>query len=68
MQAKQCNPTVTYKRSKATRNNLLNYNEEIHQVYPDEEVEFSLNTDQHDSTSSNLCDPCQNALLHGILE
>ena len=55
--------TVTYKTSKATHNNMLNYKEAVNEIYIDEEIVFSISTDQCDCTSSNFCSPYHKCIV-----
>ena len=40
------NPTFTYQLRKTIRSKIVNYKEAINSIYVDENVSFSLNTDQ----------------------
>ena len=50
------NPTVTYQLSKTIRNEILNFKEAFNSAYGDEDVSFSLMTDQCDSADSFFFD------------
>lgn len=67
IQTNENNPTVAYRLGKKIRNNIMNYKEAVDWIYIDEEIAFSVNTDQSDYTSSTFCDLHHKNVITGNL-
>ena len=61
------NSALTYQLSKTIRNKIVNYKEAVNYLYVDEDVSFSLYTNQCDCADSSFCDPHHKHIITGDL-
>ena len=59
------NSALTYQLSKTIRNKIVNYKEAVNCLHVDEDVSFSLYTDQCDCADSCLCGPHHKHIIAG---
>ena len=59
------NSSLTYQLSKTIRNKIVNYKEAVNCLHVDEDVSFSLYTDQCDCADSCLCGPHHKHIIAG---
>ena len=67
LQTKENIPVVTYELGQPIRNKILNYKETVNSILVDDEVSFSLNTDNCECQNSIFCDPHHKHVVTGDL-
>ena len=67
MQSEDNIPMVTYKLGDTVRNKIFNYKQTVNDIYADDEVSFTLNTDSCICKDSEFCDPNHQHVITGDL-
>ena len=67
LQRKENIPVVTHKLTSTIRNKILNYKDTIDSIHIDDEVYFTLNTNNCECNKSKFCDPDHGHIITGDL-